>query len=189
MNDQTGFLSAKGIWTWKEIVKREDYSSLFFSREMNQASTLIKFFTPFFDFDTERLSVDMCRELLRCSMPFSQRLKWLTPSSPLPLKSASSPLSSSSYSSATLYCQTQLLAGAFAHCTLGCKALHVKGEGETNKSALVLQKQAHRCMPCEKICTVRFDSSNSHPARRISPQPKPCKKDKLLLQPAGGWRG
>lgn len=146
---------------------------------------MIKFFTPFFDVGIERPSVVTCGGTAEVFWGlFTKGLKCLMPSSPLPLKSASSPSSSSS--SATMYCQTRLLAGASAHGALECKALHVKGEGETNKSALVLQKQAHRCVPCEKICTVRFDSPNSHPARSISLQAKPFKKDKLLLQPTGG---
>lgn len=45
---------------------------------------------------------------------------------------------------------SQRLAGSSARGALGCKALHVEGEGETNKSALVLQKQAHRCMPVKR---------------------------------------
>lgn len=45
---------------------------------------------------------------------------------------------------------SQRLAGFSARGALGCKALHVEGEGETNKSALVLQKQAHRCMPVKR---------------------------------------
>lgn len=88
----------------------------------------------------------VCEEFLR-SLAFSCRLKWLTPSSLLPLKAAfalSPPTS--------LLLPSQCLA-AFSTCsTLGCKALHVEGEAETNKSALVWQKQAHRCMPMKKIC-------------------------------------
>lgn len=50
---------------------------------------------------------------------------------------------------------SQCLAGSSAPGALGCKALHVEGEGETNKSALVWQKQAHRCMPVKRSVRLR----------------------------------
>lgn len=96
-----------------------------------------------------------CKELLRSSVAFSYRLKWLTPSSLLPLKAAFSLSRSLSFLCLSLYSSlsvlpSQRLAGFSARGALGCKALHVEGEGETNKSALVLQKQAHRCMPVKR---------------------------------------
>lgn len=87
MNYHTSFLSVKGIRPEKYLSNMRP--TVLFFREMNRASTLIKFFTPFLMSAKRNRRWACVEELLRCSMAFSQRLKWLTPSSPLPLKSVS----------------------------------------------------------------------------------------------------
>lgn len=122
-------------------------------------STLIKFFTLFDVSDLSvRDSVATCRKAMRgiaevfCGLFIAAEVinTILPAASQISLLSLLALSSSVSLYSSLSVLPSQLLAGFSAHGALGCKALHVKGEGETNKSALVLQKQAHRCMPVKR---------------------------------------
>lgn len=73
------------------------------------------------------------------------------------------PIPSLSLNSSFSAFPSQRLAASSPHSALGCKALRVRGEGETNKSALVLQKQAYRCMSVKgSVRLLQFFASVLH---------------------------